>query len=273
MDQFYVTLPSNVSSKDYFPNNTIANYITKLAQSIKLEGSWLVGLREISYTKSWYNVNKESDIFLFDGEFNVFNTKNGILKINAGHYENINDLINLINYNISEYNEVVDEVPIVEYDTYTNIARIRHGLNNDNKIWPYLGELETLLGIRNEGERYETETAVSGNVVVTVLETGRRKVSRPVEISGGFHSLFVYCDIVRPNFVGDSFSSLLKVVEVPSKSKFRDQVVLRYNQPDYYPLIGSEVETIEIDIKDDSGIRVPFNFGRVIITLHFKKYA
>jgi len=52
MDHFYVTLPSG-SSGFHFPNNTIANYRTKLATPIELEpNKWEVGLVEISYPES-----------------------------------------------------------------------------------------------------------------------------------------------------------------------------------------------------------------------------
>ena len=43
---------------------------------------------------------------------------------------------------------------------------------------------------------------------------------KPYELSGGYHSLFVYSDIVSPSFVGDSFTQLLRLVEIPSNYKF-----------------------------------------------------
>ena len=46
MSRFYVTLPSN-SSSEYYPNNTVAHYTTKLANKIELDGDWEVGLAEI----------------------------------------------------------------------------------------------------------------------------------------------------------------------------------------------------------------------------------
>ena len=51
-----VVLPSNASLQ-YFPHNTLTNYTVQLAQEIKLPpGEWEVGLSEISFNKSWYNV-------------------------------------------------------------------------------------------------------------------------------------------------------------------------------------------------------------------------
>jgi len=48
MSRFYMTLPSN-SSMDYYPQNSVAQYTTKLNGQIELDGEWEVGLTEISF--------------------------------------------------------------------------------------------------------------------------------------------------------------------------------------------------------------------------------
>ena len=55
MSRFYVTLPSN-SSSEYYPDNTVACYTTKLVDKIELEGEWEVGLAEISIPTDVDNV-------------------------------------------------------------------------------------------------------------------------------------------------------------------------------------------------------------------------
>lgn len=49
---FYVTLPSN-SSLEYFPENKLNNFTTKLHSTLRLEGSYEVGLVEMSYPQNW----------------------------------------------------------------------------------------------------------------------------------------------------------------------------------------------------------------------------
>ncbi len=44
---FYVTLPSN-SSFEYYPENALNNYTTKLHSTLRLEGNYEVGLVEMS---------------------------------------------------------------------------------------------------------------------------------------------------------------------------------------------------------------------------------
>jgi len=50
-----MTLPSN-SSMEYYPENTVACYTTKLASTVELEGNWEVGLAEMSFSSAVYNV-------------------------------------------------------------------------------------------------------------------------------------------------------------------------------------------------------------------------
>ena len=58
--QFYLTLPSN-SSMENFPDNTLTNFKTKLAQPIELIGEWEVALSELQYPRSWYNLRKSEN--------------------------------------------------------------------------------------------------------------------------------------------------------------------------------------------------------------------
>ena len=50
--QFYLTLPSN-SSMAYFPNNTVANFRVRLAETIVLPGQWEVALAGLHYPHTW----------------------------------------------------------------------------------------------------------------------------------------------------------------------------------------------------------------------------
>ena len=54
---FYLTLPSN-NSMDYFPDNTLTHFTTRLPQMKDLDRSWEIGLAEIQYPYSWYNIKK-----------------------------------------------------------------------------------------------------------------------------------------------------------------------------------------------------------------------
>ena len=53
--RFHITLPSN-SSMDSYPNNTVAQFTTKLPHMIALDDYWEVGLMEISVPSNVHNV-------------------------------------------------------------------------------------------------------------------------------------------------------------------------------------------------------------------------
>jgi hypothetical protein len=43
---------------DYFPDNTLPHFTTRLPQMMDLDRSWEIGLAEIQYPNSWYNIKK-----------------------------------------------------------------------------------------------------------------------------------------------------------------------------------------------------------------------
>ena len=87
----------------------------------------------------------------------------------------------------------------------------------------------------------------------------------------GIHSLLVYTDIVKHTLVGNTVAQLLRFVEIPTRSRFGDQITIRYDKPQFYPLNHNYFKTVEIQIFDDSGYQVPFTFGRTYLTLVFKR--
>ena len=91
---------------------------------------------------------------------------------------------------------------------------------------------------------------------------------RLVGLQRGFYSLFVYCDIVEDVVVGDVKAPLLRTVNIDGKD---DKMVSRiYQTVQYMSIQRHQFDTIEIDIKDDTGRRVPFQRRKVIVTLHFR---
>ena len=89
---------------------------------------------------------------------------------------------------------------------------------------------------------------------------------RVVDLQRGFYSLFVYCDIVEDVVVGDVKAPLLRTVNIDGK----DMVSRIYHTVQYVSMQRCQFDTIEINIRDDTGRRVPFQRGKVIVTLHFR---
>ena len=58
---FYIALPSD-SSAQYFPENTLSGYTTKLPRDIVLNGVWECGVAEVRYPLTFFNVSESMSI-------------------------------------------------------------------------------------------------------------------------------------------------------------------------------------------------------------------
>jgi len=84
--------------------------------------------------------------------------------------------------------------------------------------------------------------------------------------------MFVYCDICEPYITGDVRTSLFRIVPVEIRSynyAFGANLVKHFSFPNYIPM-RTNFRTIEIDIRDYFGKKIPFEFGTLTVTLHFK---
>ena len=84
--------------------------------------------------------------------------------------------------------------------------------------------------------------------------------------------LFLYCDVCEPYITRDVKSFLLRIVPVDARNRdFGFYQALHFSPAHYISLRRSNLQTIEIDIKDQMGKRIPFEFGTLTVTLHFKR--
>ena len=67
--------------------------------------------------------------------------------------------------------------------------------------------------------------------------------------------------------VGDVKAPLLRTVKITGKEGLT--VNSTFQTVQYVPVQRKQFSTIEIDIRDDMGCPVPFQRGKVIVTLHF----
>ena len=83
-----------------------------------------------------------------------------------------------------------------------------------------------------------------------------------------YTTLYVYTDIIQNQLVGDVRVRLLRVV--PVKSRYEDTTCVTYEQFQFLPLSRSNIQTIEINIRSDTGQLVSFESGKSIATLVFR---
>ena len=87
-----------------------------------------------------------------------------------------------------------------------------------------------------------------------------------VDLRRGFESLYIYSSIVEPRIVGDKIAPPLRIV--PITGRHGEIMTARFDQ--YIPLLSGEFGSVETEIRDDTGRPVPFDVGKVTVTLHFR---
>lgn len=250
---FYLVLPSN-SSFEYYPENTVAHYHTHLPKEISLSGDWEVGLQEIQYTRNWSSFEEGSTAgFLYvDGPPTGVSSECIIKNLPNGYYSNKGEVLQAIVQELSQDVQNVADKVQMNWNPKSNVASItvaEHFVLHPNSY------LRKMLGFRP----HDNTPFIDG----TFLSRRRDYLNQQCT------ALYVYCDIVRPRVVGDSLVNLLRTVPVTGAQG--DVVYHSFQHVQYIPLANLNFDTIEIDIRDDTGKRVSFEGGRVVTTLHFRR--
>lgn len=275
-----MTLPSNNDTRHF--KNEISSYRTKLAKRIKLEGNWEVGLCSISFTNSWINIPKDEFI-----NIHFYNEPVEQVILPKGLYTNISNLLKPLN-SILKAKHVQLQKKSTEYDVPTFSDKNKTSLTLTLAIYKNLlvfpemsKDLCNILGFSKETldllrittfAKYKNK--LLRNPFYDPSHTNKEQTieaeHRP-EIFGKFHTMFLYCDLIESVFYGEKFVPLLRFIEIPSNSTYGAQVVSNYPECSYIPLQRKEFDSVEITIKDEDGEYFPFQHGRVIVLLHFRK--
>lgn len=267
---FYVTLPSN-SSTNYF-ENTISNFTTQLHLPITFDRPYEVALVEFSYDHYW-KVNI--------GQLKYYHSENVIFIIDIDHrdgdtiqelFKNINDNLNqaLIQYELNKSNKKTDEVHI-----FTKTGDLN--FQNHTQILPFLKfntdlhQLEISTVNLNDNLRFE-------GLITSILNLDNfiNTTTSPIKIDRKYENgiyiinfLYIYSDIVKYQYIGDTLSPLLRTVSIPTNKILTTESVI-YDSPHYLPVNKSSIDTINIKIKDEQGQNIKFERGKSIVKLHFR---
>ena len=250
MSDFYLTLPSN-SSMDYYKANTLANFTTRLPNTIDLTGDWEVGLVEIQYPHNWYNVLAEESCRTFRVRCQSADNENGPqaaydFMIPAGYYHRIQTMLNQIEEKANHVLKSTNSMINLNYDKIgrkVSMERSLCRLTFPPHIWKMLGM-----------------------TMVSSFANNQSKADSVVDMDP-VGSLYIYCDVVEPWVVGDKQVPLLRIV--PAEGD-HDQLMTRiYENVHYVRLQRKSFQTIEINIRDRTENIVPFEQGTLNVTLHF----
>ena len=117
------------------------------------------------------------------------------------------------------------------------------------------GDLSDILGFNNITSDADPSITLPANSVV--------------DLRRGLESFYVYSSMVEPLVVGDKIVQLLRIV--PITGQHGEMVTTRFEHVQYILVMSREFGTIEKEIRDDTGRPVPFERGKVTVTLHFRR--
>jgi hypothetical protein len=81
--------------------------------------------------------------------------------------------------------------------------------------------------------------------------------------------IYVYCDVATDGAVGGARAPLLRVCNVSGEHGRSFRVV--YVRPHYVPVGRREFDTVKISINNEAGRPMPFEFGKSVVVLHFRR--
>jgi hypothetical protein len=256
MSHFYLTLPSDSSSK-YYPENTAASFKTKLSDRIDLDGQYEVGLAQFIYPHSWYNFNN-SDKGLYI-TFHPDDEEEGEISLvfRSGQFPDEKTFVHVLNDWISTAEIYGCTFSWDQWD-----RRIRVLISNKNGSIYMSRGLANLLGFEDVGP-YKTHMTSSG------LIPQYYEATYTFDLRVGLRMIYVYSDIVSHTLVGDTKVPILRVCA--TEGRYGEMVAVTFTEPHYVPLARNELDTIDILINNELGKPVPFEYGKSVVTLHFRR--
>lgn len=80
--------------------------------------------------------------------------------------------------------------------------------------------------------------------------------------------LFIYTDIIKDQFVGNTLSPLIRTVHVDND--YQKGGFISFDNPNYFPVSKTHLDSINIQIKDETGLPIHFVDALFSVTLHFR---
>lgn len=236
MTDFYLTLPSSETSD---VNNTSARFATRLPDTLKLvKGKHLIGLTEIIFPASKYNVTSDlsCELLLQSGQSQKFLLEKG----NYTRGEDIVYRLNKIGNGVKfTHNKLSDSVRV-------SIDRsIVQKVTLDPQLSYFIGFEKNVI--------YDTTHA-----------------QRPIDYSNNVNTMYIYCDAVDYSIVGNAKANLLQCIPLPAATDYGKMQSRSFNPVRYIPIANDHIDCIYIELLDEFGHPLNFNFGSTVVTLHVK---
>ena len=219
-----------------YPNNKIGSYYVKFPQTIDLNGEWEVSLYSITYFNTWYTLqnHKNHIYYSLDGGKTFWSSA----IVDYGYYTSMPELIESINAAMKK--ELRNTNITFSFNPRTH--KVGAALATKHCVGLY-GQLAKILGFGG------------GDIKIQ-----KSKESPYVSDLHDIASIFVYCNIVQPQIVGNTSVPLLRIIAVSGKPG--DVITKTFNNIQYVPVQTKSFEDIEILLRTDTAIPCHLKVGR-----------
>ena len=266
---FYLTLPSDA----HYDNKT-GDYTVRLPYQINLPGEWQCALTDILYPFSWTSISNTRDRNDYTAAENCLyiianNGKMYKVFVQPDHYDDVEVLCDEIMKSIFETIMVSEE----EDNQYRNMKK-------GNAIVA-VGQL-CYFSFESDIRRASVvlKTDIIREIILskrlqymlgmeTAFLKNKENIAKYPPALSGTEALWVYCDIIENQVIGNTTGQLLKIVHV--EGEFGKYIEKSFTNPHYLPILSKKIDQIKISIRERSGKVTPFQFGSVVIKLHIKR--
>lgn len=249
-NSFYVTLQSN-ACMDVFPGNRISDFKNQLGSSISLpSGQWEVALTDISYT--YGNTFFRKGEVLFERE-KLENEKSKMMPVACNkNLSTEQELLELLHSHFHESKFAI-KANIFSYEiSLVEATAVR-----------FSTKLADILGMSKR------RLAISNSVVGNGKHTLKGEGNMPVFFNSGNTKLFIYCSLIRPQYVGDVMVPCLRVLNYDGV--IRKQKSVEFIHPHYMDLAVSHFDVVHMYIRNEASEPVAFEFGNFTAILRFRE--
>jgi len=234
---------------DHFPENTMSQFRTKLPTEMHLEGTWEVGLCDLTFPKTFLIPSMRFQLYAKNHTTNKYVTKTHrskekYFKTKGGFIRYLNQLVAGSSMRCKFQ---LDLSGVVQINLKPD-----HGIMLTQPLKQILGFAG--YNINSFYNPRDTEDSISG---LDDLELPH------------VYAIYVYTDIVEPVIVGDSLVKLLDIV--PVNNDGAEMCDYRIEKPRYVPLQTKNILFPKIELMRDDGTAIPFAYGKVVAKLHFRR--
>lgn len=250
MKEFYVTLISN-SSLDLYPSNHASSFKVQLPRKISIPENTVVALAETQYQYNFFNVCENNNRFSYSNGKTIREDYVDIRQdyVEPGFYDNVNEILLAVVEKTKQYFG-----DWLKYDKSTNRVKVVRSDPQNNQKFIFHGRLALQLGFVPGEDVFQHKISPNvGNVYFGIPD-----------------QMLIYCDIIEPQLIGYESTQVIKIVNTThSEVKFGTPCHRDFHRLHYIPVMKSEFDTVEINIRDITGELFPFRHGIVTVKLHF----